>query len=562
MKVITKKIFLFFLLLAAGYPLFAQTLENAVIDAVTYYNLGKYDKAEPLFRAIAEKDAENDAAQYYLSLIARSKNDAERAELYAKNAVELDGENYWYQSNLADIYARTSRQELAIAIYRDILKKHPDKTELYYTLVELFLSQKQWENALETLDNADIAFGKTEQSTLVRYQILGNMGKTDEAVDALKEYNKEYSSPIILATLGDMAAYNDSTALAYYNEALDLDPNCVAAILGKVEIYRQQRDYEKYFSEFQKVAENVNIPPRVKSEYFNAIVQKTSPTFVQKFKSNLAEVMEIMVRQHPDSGELLQSAGAFCYAVKEFDEAQAYFRKNVDLHPDDPLAWGTYVELLMYTNKLEDLSKVSMEAYAKFPETSHFLESAVFAEFNMKHYDRVLELCDEVIAKYSEDKTATSQAWALKGDVYHTLGNDKKTFKAYDNALKITPDAIHVLNNYAYYLSIAGKKLKKAEAMSKKTIDAEPDNATYLDTYGWILYLQGNPQLAKTHFKHAMLYGGKDSAVILDHYADVLYALKEYDLAFVYWNMALKQKSEDLPALEEKIAAKKAKIKR
>ena len=89
--------------------------------------------------------------------------------------------------------------------------------------------------------------------------------------------------------------------------------------------------------------------------------------------------------------------------------------------------------------------------------------------------------------------------------------------------------------------------------MSRKTIEAEPDNPTYLDTYGWILFLMGKPEEAKPHFKHAMLYGGKESAVILDHYAEVLFALGEYDRAMVYWNQALKKNDGQIPDLEERV---------
>ena len=107
-----------------------------------------------------------------------------------------------------------------------------------------------------------------------------------------------------------------------------------------------------------------------------------------------------------------------------------------------------------------------------------------------------------------------------------------------------------------------GKSLKKAYAMSKKTIEAEPDNSTYLDTFGWILYLQGKPDQAKSYFKQAMIYGGKDSAVILDHYAEVLYALKEYDMAFIYWNLARQKNAGDIPDLDEKIEARKKAVNR
>ena len=59
-----------------------------------------------------------------------------------------------------------------------------------------------------------------------------------------------------------------------------------------------------------------------------------------------------------------------------------------------------------------------------------------------------------------------------------------------------------------------------------------------------------------------MLYGGKESVVIMDHYAEVLYALKEYDLAMVYWNMALKKNNGDIPDLEAKVKQRKQSMKK
>ena len=144
------------------------------------------------------------------------------------------------------------------------------------------------------------------------------------------------------------------------------------------------------------------------------------------------------------------------------------------------------------------------------------------------------------------------------GDIYFQLGDKGKAYKAYEKALKINPNYVYVLNNYAYYLSLEGKNLKKAHQMSSKAVEQEPDNATYLDTFGWILHLMGKNVEAKQIFKRAMLYGGKDSSVILDHYAEVLFSLKEYDLAFVYWNMAKQKNNRDIPDLDERINKRKA----
>jgi hypothetical protein len=46
--------------------------------------------------------------------------------------------------------------------------------------------------------------------------------------------------------------------------------------------------------------------------------------------------------------------------------------------------------------------------------------------------------------------------------------------------------------------------LRKAEQMSRKTIEAEPDNSTYLDTYAWILHLQNQDFLAQYYIQKAI----------------------------------------------------------
>lgn len=557
-----KKILSVLVVCLAFNTLFAQTMENALIDAVTYYNLNNYTKAEQLFKAILAKDGGNDAANYYLSMIARSRNDAEKAEAYAWQAARLDPDNYWYQTNLADIYARTSRQELAIEIYNGILEKNPNKTDLYYNLVELYISQKQWDNALETLDKADVVFGKTEQAALVRFQILANMGRMEDAVGSLKQYNEEYSSPTVLSTLGDMSTYSDSTALAYYNEALEIDANFAAALFGRVEVYRQSRRYGEYFNELNSIVANTEIIAAIKAEYLNAVVEKTDPNFVNRFKKEFSDVLKNLLTVHPDDLPAMTVTGAFYNKVHEVDEAERYFGRAVELNPQNVMTWARYVDVLMDNSKWEKLSETATEAFGKFPSEIAFLEYATVGEYNLRNYGRVIEICDMMLNAAPKDSTTVLRAWSTKGDMYHSMGDKKNAYKSYDIALKINPADLGVLNNYAYFLSEDGKKLKKAAAMSKKTVTAEPDNATFLDTYAWILFLQGKPAEAKPYFKHAMLYGGKESAVILDHYAEVLYALKEYDLAFVYWSMAMKKNDGTISGLEEKIAMKKAQMKK
>lgn len=538
--------------------------ENQIVSAVAKFNENDMEGARAILASILAEDASNDAAWYYLARTALSEGDLAQAEECLRKASDLDPENFWYRYRLAGLYSVTQRQELTVDMYEDLLEDFPKKSGLYLELVELYAAQGQYEKALETIKEVETVFGMTEAIAVYRFNLLRAMNRQEEAYGTIEEYNRKYSSPYILATLADyeMSMYNDSTALVYYDEALDLAPDYSPALLGKAETLRMTRKYDEYFTVLDKYVTSSDSPASAKSEYLMAVVQRTDPKFIRNFMPQLDSIVERTVRIHPQDSTVLRTAGIYYYSTDRKDVAGTHFRANAEAWPQSLSASAGLVEFLMYAEQWETLSEEGRKAYERFPQETAFLEMASVGDYNLKEYQKVLDICNKVLEVAPKDSSSTLRAWSTKGDIYHQLGDNKKAYKAYDKALKINPDYVYVLNNYAYYLSVEGKKLGKAYAMSKKTIEAEPDNATYLDTFAWILYLQGKPIEAKPFFKHAMLYGGKESAVILDHYAEVLYALKEYDMAFVYWNMARQKNNGDIPDLDARIEARKKAVNR
>lgn len=534
--------------------------ENDIISAVALYNERNFDGAKAILDRLRVDSPSNDAAWYWSALVCLGKNDIPAAEEYLKVACDLDPSNFWYRFRLATLYRVTSRQELTVDMYEKLLADFPKKSDLYFDLVDMYTAQGETEKALETLKEIETVFGMTESIAMFRFNLLQQSGRQEEAFASLEEYNKKYSSPYVLTTLGDyqMNMYNDSTALAYYNEALDIAPDYIPAVIGKAETFRVTRRYDEYFTALDKLITSDDAPAAGKSDYLMAIVQRTDPKFLKSFMPQMDKVMETMTEKYPQDSTVLKMAGVYYWTTERRDISKKHFRQNVENNPGSIMATADFVEFLMYAEDWKALSEEGRRAFERFPGETTFLEMASVGDYNMQEFDKVLEICDKVLEVAPNDSSKTLRAWSTIGDIWHQKGDSKKSYKAYEKALKINPDYIYVLNNYAYYLSQEGKKLKKAYAMSKKTVEAEPDNSTYLDTFGWILYLQGKPLEAKPFFKHAMLYGGKESPVVMDHYAEVLYALKEYDLAFLYWNMALQKNDGDIPDLEEKVAARKA----
>jgi tetratricopeptide (TPR) repeat protein len=534
--------------------------ENDIISAVALYNERNFDGAKAILDRLRVDSPSNDAAWYWSALVCLGKNDIPAAEEYLKVACDLDPSNFWYRFRLATLYRVTSRQELTVDMYEKLLADFPKKSDLYFDLVDMYTAQGETEKALETLKEIETVFGMTESIAMFRFNLLQQSGRQEEAFASLEEYNKKYSSPYVLTTLGDyqMNMYNDSTALAYYNEALDIAPDYIPAVIGKAETFRVTRRYDEYFTALDKLITSDDAPAAGKSDYLMAIVQRTDPKFLKSFMPQMDKVMETMTEKYPQDSTVLQMAGVYYWTTERRDISKKHFRQNVENNPGSIMATADFVEFLMYAEDWKALSEEGRRAFERFPDETTFLEMASVGDYNLQEFDKVLEICDKVLEVAPNDSSKTLRAWSTIGDIWHQKGDSKKSYKAYEKALKINPDYIYVLNNYAYYLSQEGKKLKKAYAMSKKTVEAEPDNSTYLDTFGWILYLQGKPLEAKPFFKHAMLYGGKESPVVMDHYAEVLYALKEYDLAFLYWNMALQKNNGDITDLEEKVAARKA----
>ena len=539
--------------------------ENMIMSAVSKFDNGDFDGAIRMLKVVVEQDPESDAACYYLALSYFAKQDADLAEAYLRKAHELDPENFWYRHRLAVLYTATKRPELAIGIYEGLLKDFPKKSDLYFEVVDLYSAREEFEKALKTLDEIETVFGKTESTAVYRFNLLRRMDRADEAFKSLEEYNKDYSSPYVLTALADwqISMYNDSTALRYYDEALDIAPDYAPALLGKAETLRMTRKYGEYFSVLEKFVADPYTPVQGKSDYLTAVIQRTDPKFMRSFMPQMDVIMEKTLQVHPSDSTMMGLAAIWYYSTERMDDAQRWFTTNSETYPESISARASLVEFLMYAHKWEDLSAEGRKAFEDFPQESAFLEMASVGDFNLERYDDVMDICDRVLQVAPRDSSKTLRAWSTKADIYMKLGDSSKAYKAYDKALKINPDYVYALNNYAYYLSLEGKNLKKAYQMSKRTVEAEPDNATYLDTFGWILFLQGKALEAKPFFKKAMLYGGKESAVIMDHYAEVLYALKEYDLAFVYWNMAKNKNTDgEIPDLDEKIAERKRNMKK
>lgn len=545
-------------LLLLGLSAAAQTPDDTFVDAVALVSSGQYAKAEAQFQQLVKVTPENDAAWYYLALTEIAAGKTDNAVAHLRHAIALDPKNYWYQQRLAGLYQMKGEDDLVIGMYENILKQFPEKTDLSFDLLSLYLKQGRFEDSLRALQEIEHSMGQTEQIARTRYEILRHIGRDKDAIAALEHYNDEFTSPVILTLMGDyyLSEFRDTLALSCYQEALRWESDYVPARLGETEVYRTTRRYPEYFRTLTDFIDDEAIPSSAKGMYVDNLLHSIDPKIISLHIQDYDKVVTRLAERHPADSTILTTSGAYFYSTGRTEKAVPYFRSAADQFPESISLTATYIQFLSIQERWEEMRSRAIKAFNHFRELA-FLDYANMANYQLKDYDAIIGNCRYIIESSPDNKELQTSSWSTIGDTYHMKGDSKAAFKAYDRALRLTPDYVPVLNNYAYYLSLEGRKLKKAYKMSKKTVEKEPDNATYIDTFAWILHLQGKDIEAKPLFKHAMLYGGKESAVILDHYAEVLFALGEYDLAKVYWNQALAKNTDgDVPDLRERVNAR------
>ncbi|MFA7116329.1 MAG: tetratricopeptide repeat protein [Bacteroidales bacterium] len=516
-----------------------------LLEGIKQYNIENYQEAENLFLRAIAADSENNAAYFYLGNVYFHLGSSSAAKEYYQIAAEKDTNNYWYQYRLAQYYESAKNIVSATDIYAKLLNKFPEKANIYYPLMQNYAQLSKFDKAEEVLDKLEKQVGKNEQTENIRFEILRMEGDNTRASKQLILLSKSYPTPRVLFMLGELykSLRKDSLAVNSYQEALKIQSTFAPANLELAEIYRHKRKYSDYFTNINIYLKDHNMDPGLKATYLTDIVIK--PEFLPVFKPQVDTMIINYLTTHPNDSTTLSTCGSYYLQAGQLKAGITLYLRNLKNNPENYQSHLDFIGLLYYLQNWEETITYSKKALERFPNDMDLLQILSISYWQAENYNNAIINYEKMISLLTsknytkDDKNKMLLAtYASLGDIYHQINKKSKSYKYYNKALKINPKYVTVLNNYAYFLCLDHRQLKKAYRMSKITVLEEPDNPTYLDTYGWILYRLKQYEEARQTFKHAMLYGGNENANILNHYGDVLYALKDYDLAFIYWDKA------------------------
>lgn len=519
--------------------------------------LGNYDQAEASFLQALHIDPNSAATIYELANIYAFQNNKRNALLFSKKAAQLDPKNIWYQLLYIECLKEEKQYSEAICAYQKLLKEYPDHMEYYYELANIYLTLNKINEVVKVYDDIEKRMGVTEDASMQKIRIFRATNNFEKAVaevqKLIKTFPKEGKYYGILSELYQSKGQNEK-ALSVLNDLLKLSPDDPYAHLTLADYYRTQHQKDKAFDEI-KIAfksKELDIDTKIKILLSYYSITET----YSELKADADELCKIIIDVHPDEAKAFSMYGDFLYRDKKLEEARIQYRKAIALDKEKFSLWNQLLIIESELNDFVSMQKESKEAMELFPNQAlpYFINGA--SNIHLKNFkDAVTSLNQGKEFVFNNDQFL-SQFYANLGDAQNQLKNYSASDSAYDAALELDPRNNYVLNNYAYYLSLRNTKLEKAETMSKKSIEMEPNSSSYQDTYGWILYQMKKYEDAKIWIRKAIDNGGEANGTLLEHYGDVLYQLNDIENAVKYWINA-KSQGGTTDQIDKKIADKK-----
>jgi len=538
------------------------------LDAVCERQKGHNDAAFDLLSRCLEIDSTRSEAYYYLAQYYAALKQKDKWLSYTKKAAELEPGNLTYLETLARIYINQRQYAEGTAVLEQLYAKSRDREDVLGMLVQLYEEQQDYDNAIRTLNRLETLEGKTERLSFAKSNLYTQKGDKKAAIAEMKRLADQYPNDNNYRCLYANTLYvngQQKKALAIYDAVLKEDPDNRNAMMAMLAHYNEQHQDAAADKMLHRILLNKSTSTEDRMTLMRQVIGDSERDGGDSTKV-LSLFRQILAMPQSDADMALFCAAYMSLKKMPQDSIGRVLQHALRIAPDNAAA---RLQLVSYAWQAEDRDRVielCRDARQYNPDEMAFYYYQGIAYYQKGQLDESLDAFQNGIGVINQqsDPAIVSDFYAVMGDIMHQKGMDREAFAAYDSCLQWKDDNIGCLNNYAYYLSIKGQQLDKAEQMSYRTIKAEPKNATYLDTYAWILFMQKRYSEARIYIDQTLQNDSDSSAVMLEHAGDIYYHAGDTEKAVALWTLSLEKATDDseIKGPRKQVLIRKIKLKK
>lgn len=493
-----------------------------------------------------------------------------------EQAVKADPANPWYLEYLASVYLSQNKQEQALEVLEKMAGLQTKRVDVLSQLFMLYKQMGRTQDVISTLDRIQVLQGNNLRIAEQKYQLYRDMDNLDEALEQIRVVCREFPYDVSChLVMADHYMENNmmDSAQVCMDRAERLDPQNSGLQLMKLQSIIHRGDTLGY----EHVRDSLALDPHSDMQVRLASLREVAVIAIQDStkRENARQLFDTLLKDENANVNFLQLYKSYDAFLHQDSDSYINLSLIERMLKVDPANYEVQMELMQHyinQNDGENLQKVCQNALVYFPSEvrlHYFLALTYLQDKQDKEAEETLKAG----IRQADEGTPPEMMgtlYTLLGDLYHEMGREREAFAAYDSCLVYSRDDASCLNNYAYFLSVKGEQLDKAEQMSYRAVRLEPNNKTYLDTYAWVLFMQEDYTTARMYMDRvvdpqksdSLLFEDKDvNAVLLEHAGDIYAQCGQLEQAIRFWSLAL-QKADKTNKATVNLLKKKLKKKK
>lgn len=539
--------------------------EYIFLEAEKQRNMGRDDAFHHLLQYAHSLDPENSAIAYYLGYSRLMKSNLSVSDsLFSSSLrmmrkhVDAHPEDKYEAMLYANGNMIANQVQEGLRVLKIQAERNPHSVEVQLSIADAYARLEDYRNAIAAYDSVQQWQGQSVQLSARKvraYQALNDtVGAIGEMRSLLATAPRNVDYNLAMGNMMLMFGERDS-ALTYYDKAQQYEPENGATYLAKAQFYNAIGDSVNYDQQTYQalVSKDLDVASKVE-----VLADYARHLLVAKDSSARTEnLFKVLIEQHPNEPQIRMLFSDYLAAKDDMKGAAEQMDYAVNLDPTDAQAWNRLLVLNIISENYEAAIAAGDRAIELNPNNIELYGYIAPAYYNIKQYDKAIEVYKKALAAVdSTDTEHRSMFLGGMGDAKFSMGDTIGAFALYDQAIEIDPNNVSILNNYAYFLTLCNRDLDKAERMSAKTVQAEPQNATFLDTYAWVFYKRKEYTMAQLYIEMAIKNERRPSSDIYDHYGEILLAVGNKQEALKQWKKALELDAGNKELLEkvEKLA--------
>lgn len=539
--------------------------EYIFLEAEKQRNMGRDDAFHHLLQYAHSLDPENSAIAYYLGYSRLMKSNLSVSDsLFSSSLrmmrkhVDAHPEDKYEAMLYANGNMIANQVQEGLRVLKIQAERNPHNVEVQLSIADAYARLEDYRNAIAAYDSVQQWQGQSVQLSARKVRAYQALNDTVGAIGEMRlllataPRNVDYN--LAMGNMMLMFGERDS-ALTYYDKAQQYEPENGATYLAKAQFYNAIGDSVNYDQQTYQalVSKDLDVASKVE-----VLADYARHLLVAKDSSARTEnLFKVLIEQHPNEPQIRMLFSDYLAAKDDMKGAAEQMDYAVNLDPTDAQAWNRLLVLNIISENYEAAIAAGDRAIELNPNNIELYGYIAPAYYNIKQYDKAIEVYKKALAAVdSTDTEHRSMFLGGMGDAKFSMGDTIGAFALYDQAIEIDPNNVSILNNYAYFLTLCNRDLDKAERMSAKTVQAEPQNATFLDTYAWVFYKRKEYTMAQLYIEMAIKNERRPSSDIYDHYGDILLAVGNKQEALKQWKKALELDAGNKELLEkvEKLA--------